>query len=93
MPTGSPAHRARFVREAVRLITERGWRVVNLDATVVLERPRIGGHKGAIRTNLATLLGVEEDAVNVKGKTFEGLGALAAGAGVAVQAVCLLAPK
>ncbi len=81
---------ADFVREAVRLITARGWRIVNLDATVVLERPRIGVHKGAIRTNLATLLGVGEDAVNVKGKSHERVDAVGEGRAIEAHAVVLL---
>ncbi len=82
---------ADFVREAVRLISARGWRVVNLDATVVLERPRIGAHKRTIRTNLATLLGVGEDAVNVKGKSHERVDAVGEGRAIEAHAVVLLA--
>ena len=60
------------------------------DLVIATEGPRIAPHRAAMRASIAGLLGVEPDAVNVKGKTLEGLGALAGGTGVAVQAVCLL---
>ena len=58
---------------------------------IATEGPRIAPHRERMRARLAELLGIEPASVNVKGKTFEGLGALAGGAGVAVQAVCLIA--
>ncbi|GJM19265.1 MAG: 2-C-methyl-D-erythritol 2,4-cyclodiphosphate synthase [Phycisphaeraceae bacterium] len=82
---------ADFVREAVRLISASGWGVVNLDATVVLERPRIGASKGAIRANLAGLLGVGVERVNVKGKSHEGVDAIGEGRAIEAHAVVLLA--
>jgi 2-C-methyl-D-erythritol 2,4-cyclodiphosphate synthase len=67
-----------------------GWRVDNADVVVATAGPRIAPARAAMRARLAELLEVEAEAVNVKGKTFEGLGALADGRGVAVQAVCLV---
>ena len=90
-PENAGRDSADFVREAVRQIAQRGWRVVNLDTTVVLERPRIGAHKSTIRTNLATLLGVGEDAVNVKGKSHERVDAVGEGRAIEAHAVVLLA--
>lgn len=80
-----------LLRECVQLALAKGWRVVNADVVVATEGPRIAPMRAAMRSRMAQLLGVDGDAVNVKGKTLEGLGALAGGAGVAVQAVCLLA--
>ena len=57
---------------------------------IATEGPRIAPHRDAMRARMAQLLGVDVDAVNVKGKSLEGLGALAGGAGVAAHAVCLL---
>jgi 2-C-methyl-D-erythritol 2,4-cyclodiphosphate synthase len=76
--------------EAMREVHAAGWTVGNADVVIATEGPRIAPHRPAMRTSIAKLLGVETDAVNVKGKTLEGLGALAGGTGVAVQAVCLL---
>lgn len=81
---------AAFLVEAVRRATEAGWTIANVDATVILERPRLGPHKGAIRTRLADLLRVAEDQVNVKGKTHEGVDAVGKGLAVEVHAVVLL---
>ena len=61
-----------------------------LEVTFGAEGPRIAPHRAAMRARIAELLRVGADDVNVKGKSLEGLGALAGGAGVAVQAVCLL---
>jgi len=75
---------------SVAAVSDAGWRVVNVDVVVATEGPRIAPHRSEMRARMAELLGVPEDAVNVKGKTLEGLGALAGGAGVAVQAICLI---
>jgi len=79
-----------LLAEVVERVRRAGWKVVNADVVIATEGPRIGPHRTAMRAAMAKLLGVEVDAVNVKGKSLEGLGALAGGMGVAVQAVCLL---
>jgi len=68
----------------------RGWKVVNLDATVMLERPRLRPYVQPMREKLAQTLGVEPDCVSVKAKTGEGLDAVGRGEAVSVQAVILL---
>lgn len=89
-PAWKGADSARLLGGAVGLVRAAGWSVVNVDVVIATEGPRIAPHRAAMRARLAELLGVSADAVNVKGKSLEGLGALAGGAGVAVQAVCLL---
>ena len=79
-----------LLRLAMAQVRSVGYRVVNADVVLVTDAPRIAPHREAMRAAIAGLLGVETTCVNVKGKTTEGLGALADGAGVAVQAVCLL---
>jgi 2-C-methyl-D-erythritol 2,4-cyclodiphosphate synthase len=85
------ADSATLLADVMSRLTAAGWRVVNADVVVATEGPRIAPHRAAMRARMAQLLGVAPDAVNVKGKSLEGLGALARGAGVAVQAVCLIA--
>jgi 2-C-methyl-D-erythritol 2,4-cyclodiphosphate synthase len=68
----------------------RGWRVVNLDATVLLERPRLRPYVQEMREKLAQTLNVEATCVSVKAKTGEGLDAVGRGEAVTVQAVILL---
>ncbi|MDT5062783.1 MAG: 2-C-methyl-D-erythritol 2,4-cyclodiphosphate synthase [Acidobacteriota bacterium] len=72
------------------LAGERGWRVVNLDATVMLERPRLRPFVEEMREKLAQTLNVEAACVSVKAKTGEGLDAVGRGEAVTVQAVILL---
>lgn len=69
-----------------RLVAAR-FRIVNVDVTVVTERPKIGPHRTAIRARLATALGIDESCVSVKGKTNERMGWIGAGEGLAVIAV------
>lgn len=89
-PRWKDADSAALLADVVARLAAQGWRVVNADVVVATEGPRIAPHRAAMRARMAGLLGVEPDAVNVKGKSLEGLGALARGAGVAVQAVCLI---
>ena len=89
-PAWAGADSAVLLKEVVRRVAEAGYQVVNLDIVIATEGPRIAPHRPALRARIAELVGVEADAVGVKGKTLEGLGALAGGAGVAVQAICLL---
>jgi 2-C-methyl-D-erythritol 2,4-cyclodiphosphate synthase len=69
------------------VVAELGATVVNVDATVMMERPKLGPHKAAIRASLAAVLGIAEHAVNVKATTGEGMGFVGRGEGVAAIAV------
>ena len=89
-PQWAGADSAELLGSAVERVRAERLRVVNVDVVIATEGPRIGPHRGAMRKRIAELLQVDTSCVSVKGKTFEGLGALAQGAGVAVQAVCLV---
>lgn len=82
----------RLLREVVRLLDSHGWRIVNIDATVIAEAPRMAPYIGAMRANIAADTGIAVDAVNVKAKTAEKLGSIGRGEGIAADAVTLLAP-
>lgn len=71
-------------------VHRRGWMVGNVDAVLIAEGPKIAPYVAAMRERVAAALDVEVEAVNLRGKTAEGLGALGAGEGMAVHAVCLL---
>jgi 2-C-methyl-D-erythritol 2,4-cyclodiphosphate synthase len=75
---------------SVRRILGGGWEVANVDAVVVCERPKIRGHRDAMRRNLAGALDVDFSRVSVRGTTTERLGFAGRGEGIAAQAVCLL---
>jgi 2-C-methyl-D-erythritol 2,4-cyclodiphosphate synthase len=81
----------RLLREAARCVQAAGWQIQNIDATVIAERPKIAPYVDAMRTAIAECTGVGRDAVSVKGKTTEKLGATGRGEGIAAQAVALLA--
>ena len=81
-----------LLRAAVLAAAQAGWRVGNVDATVIAQAPRIAGHVAAMRTNIAADLGVDGGQVNVKGKTTERLGFEGRGEGIAAEAVALLIP-
>ena len=84
------ADSAALLTDVVARVRAAGWRALNVDIVIATEGPRIAPHRRAMRERMAALLGLEADAVCVKGKSLEGLGALAGGAGVAAQAVCLV---
>ncbi len=79
-----------FVTYAVDLLRRAGWRVVNVDATVVAERPRLSPHTPTMRASLAGLLGIEPERVSVKSKTTDGLGFAGRQEGIACYAVALV---
>jgi 2-C-methyl-D-erythritol 2,4-cyclodiphosphate synthase len=80
-----------LLRAVVALVGDRGLAVVHVDATVVMERPKLGPHKAEIRASLAAALGVDGRRVNVKATTGEGMGFVGRGEGVAALAVATLA--
>lgn len=81
---------SRELVRTVRRLLEPGWRVVNVDATLLAEAPRIGPYREAMRRSIADLLGVAAAQVNVKATTNEGMGFVGRGEGIAALAVALL---
>ncbi|HET7318823.1 MAG TPA: 2-C-methyl-D-erythritol 2,4-cyclodiphosphate synthase, partial [Nitrospirota bacterium] len=79
-----------LLEEVGRLLAEGGFRVHNIDATIVAERPRMAPHIPAMAANIAAAAGVERSSVNVKATTTEGLGYTGRGEGMAAYAVCLI---
>ena len=81
---------AKLVSRVMAMVGERGFRVGNVDATVVAQEPRLGPHLEKMRSAMADLLGVEAERVNVKVTSTDHLGALGRGEGIAALAVALL---
>jgi 2-C-methyl-D-erythritol 2,4-cyclodiphosphate synthase len=79
-----------LLARVVELISERGYRVANVDSVVMAERPRLRAHIAAMRERLASVLQVDIDSVSVKAKTSEGLGSVGRGEAMAAHAVALL---
>lgn len=84
---------AALLADAARAVDEAGWSVVNVDSTVICERPKLRPRVSEIRARIAGILGIDVDAVSVKGKTNEGMDAVGAGVGVVCHAVVLLTRK
>jgi len=79
-----------LLRGAVALLAAAGWRVVNVDATVIIQQPKMAPHVPAMIANIAADLGVDTGAINVKAKTAERLGFVGRCEGVAVEAIALI---
>jgi 2-C-methyl-D-erythritol 2,4-cyclodiphosphate synthase len=90
-PRWKDAPSTAFLRHTLELLRQRGWAVVNVDATVVAERPRLIPHVPAIRAKLAEELALPLDAISVKAKTTDGLGFTGRAEGMACYAVALIA--
>lgn len=91
-PRWRDADSRRFVRHCVQLVLERGYRVGNVDVTVMAERPKIGAHAASMRECIAADLSIGMDCVSVKATTTERLGFTGREEGIAAMAVCLLVP-
>ncbi len=89
-PRWKGADSRELARRAAGLAREAGWEIGNLDCTVVLERPRLGPHRDAIRDSIAACLGLGRGAVSFKAKTSEGVNAAGEGRAVEAQAIALL---
>ena len=73
-----------------KLLAEKGWRVENIDSTIVAQKPKLAAHLPQMARNMASVLGLQADQVSVKATTEERLGFTGSGEGMAAQAVCLL---
>jgi 2-C-methyl-D-erythritol 2,4-cyclodiphosphate synthase len=79
-----------LLRHVAELLKEKGYGVVNVDATVIAEEPKLAKHIAAMCANIAADIGVANDCVNVKATTSERLGFTGRGEGIAAEAVCLI---
>jgi 2-C-methyl-D-erythritol 2,4-cyclodiphosphate synthase len=93
-PDTDPANRdkdsAVFVRETLARLMRAHWRVVNADVIIFAQEPKLGPHKVEIRKTLASLLGLDLGAVNIKAKTGEGIGVIGRAEAISCQAVVLI---
>ncbi|QAA92769.1 2-C-methyl-D-erythritol 2,4-cyclodiphosphate synthase [Pollutimonas thiosulfatoxidans] len=94
-PDTDPAYKGAdsrvLLRAAMQKVADAGWVVVNIDATVHAQAPKIGPHAPAMVTNIAADLGMAPDRINIKAKTSEGLGYVGRKEGIAATVVALLA--
>ena len=83
----------RLLQIVVGEVRDAGWEIVNVDTTIYAEEPKLGEWKKKIRTQLARILGVAEQDVNVKAKTKEGMGEVGEGQAIEATAAVLLEPS
>ncbi|HZS47201.1 MAG TPA: 2-C-methyl-D-erythritol 2,4-cyclodiphosphate synthase [Blastocatellia bacterium] len=93
-PDNDPQYRGAaslsLLAAVVQLLDKRGFKVQNVDATVIIERPKLAPYISEMISNLANVLNLAVDSVSVKAKSNEGLGEIGRGEAAAAQAVCLL---
>lgn len=87
------ADSSRLAKITAKLVREASFAIINIDATVILESPRLGPYKEAIRTQIASVLEIPGNCVSVKAKTAEKFGAVGAGIAIEARAVALLAQQ
>jgi 2-C-methyl-D-erythritol 2,4-cyclodiphosphate synthase len=96
-PDTDPANKDRdssyFLKETLARLQQEGWRVVNVDVTIFAQEPKLGPVKERIRRSVADLLGVGFGAVNVKGKTGEGVGHIGRAEAIGCQAIALISDQ
>lgn len=79
-----------LLKKVAEMIGEKGYKVGNIDSTVIAQRPKLSGFIGSMRRNIADACGVDISAVSVKATTEERLGFTGSGEGIAAHAVCVL---
>ena len=89
-PTYKGADSLVLTRRVAEVMTERGYRLGNIDATVIAQAPKMAPHILTMRKNIAAAFGVDPDRVSVKATTEERLGFTGSGEGIAAHAVCLI---
>jgi 2-C-methyl-D-erythritol 2,4-cyclodiphosphate synthase len=93
-PDSDPYYRGiasmKLLARVMELIYDRAYRLHNLDAVIIAQKPRLAAYMPAIRRNVADLLSTDLGSISVKAKTAESLGALGRGEGIAVHTVCLI---
>jgi len=79
-----------LLKKVNKLLSEKGYRVINIDSVICAQRPKLAPYIDQMRQNIAETLGVDIDQVSIKATTTEGLGFEGRGEGISAQAVCLI---
>ena len=82
-----------LLKEVVRVLNENGYEIVNIDSTIVAQKPKMKPHVPLMRRNIASACGIDENFVSIKATTEEGMGFTGTGDGISAQAVCLIRSK
>ncbi len=79
-----------LLKDVVKMLADNGYKAVNIDATIIAQKPKMAPYIEKMRENIASAVGIDKDSVNVKATTEEGLGFTGAELGIAATAVCLI---
>lgn len=79
-----------LLTETCRLLTDKGFRIVNLDATLIAEAPRLTPHHPEMQTRLANAMNINAADINIKATTTEGLGVIGKGEGIAAMCIAMI---
>lgn len=80
----------KLMAQLKELLTSEGYSIINIDSTIIAQRPKMAGYIEEMRTNIADVLNIEIKNINIKATTEEGLGFTGEGLGIASQAICLI---
>ena len=89
-PTFKDADSIILLKKVVERLADSGYKAVNIDATIIAQKPKMSPHIPMMRENIASALGVDVDCVNVKATTEEKLGFTGSGEGISAHCVCLI---
>ena len=93
-PDTDPAYKGissvELLKHVGGLLAEHGYRIGNIDATIIAQRPKMAPHIQAMRENTAKALNIDVDQINIKATTEEGLGFTGEGLGIASNAICMI---
>ena len=93
-PDSDPAYKGisslKLLKKTGEMLRDAGWQIVNIDATIIAERPKLKDYMDRMMRNIAETLEIQPSAVNVKATTEEGLGFTGEGLGISAAAVCLI---
>ena len=80
----------KLLSQTCRLLTDKGYRIVNLDATILAEAPKLAPHRQKMQTNLADTMNISADNINIKATTTEGLGVIGKGKGIGAMCIAMI---
>ncbi len=80
----------KLLYQVLHLLKKQNYRIINIDATIIAQKPKLSAYMNAMKKNIADVLEINESQVNIKATTEEGLGFTGAGLGIATNAVCLI---
>jgi len=93
-PSSDPKYKSAsslvFLKEVAKLLSRRGWRIENVDATIVCQKPQLSPYYEQMRANISMALGISKELISIKSTTTDGLDSVGRGEGIAAQAVALL---